>query len=309
MKLFGLAGLLSALAFLTGCARAVVTTNIQPDGAWTRTVVFTGQEKKEDMQVTPTLDDTFALPSGPGWNRKEESKNGDRVLTFERTLAAGTPLQGDVLVKAGLGGYVRLSNEVVVTRSGPKRFEYRETIKWKGPTTAPFVGDFKPDALTEIKSALPQPLATDANARAIADKMADLAIPMLFGPGDPLLAVGLMHPDLAARRAGQRIGALLIKSLEQQFGDRLTPDQRKDIARRMIQGTFTSAKMSSDPAAPPASKNEGSLTPLMFVVKTPGRIILTNGEVDELTGEAFWALFDAAASVKDIVLTATVELP
>ena len=46
--------------------------------------------------------------------------------------------------------------------------------------------------------ALPKPVATDENARAIAEKAAVLAVPMMFGPGDPLLALGLLHPDLAA---------------------------------------------------------------------------------------------------------------
>jgi hypothetical protein len=307
MRMFAAASALAALAFLSACARAVVTTNIQPGGSWTRTVVLTGQEKK-DMQVTPTLEDTFVPPAGPEWKRKEESKGNERIATFERTLAAGTPLQGDVSVKAGPGGRLRLSNEAAVTRTGPRRLEYREVLKWKG-APEPLVTDLKPDALSDFKSALPKPLATDANANALAEKMGELAIPMIFGPGDPLLAVGLLHPDLASRRAGQRIGALLIKSLEEQFGDRLTPDQRKDIARRMIQGAFTSAKMSTDPSAASNNKSDGNLTPLMFVVKTPGRIVATNGEIDELTGEVFWALFDAAASIKDVVLTATVELP
>jgi hypothetical protein len=46
----------------------------------------------------------------------------------------------------------------------------------------------------------------------------------------------------------------------------------------------------------------------MFILKTPGRIVSSNGEVDELTGEVFWALFDAAAALQDVVLTAVVEV-
>jgi|SRR5271166_2650185 len=306
MRLFWLAAVLSSLAAVTGCARARVTTDIRADGSWTRTLLLTAQEKK-DMQVTPTLEDTFLQPSGPAWKQKQETKNGDQTVTFERTLAPGTPLAGDVSLKAGSSGKLRLTNEVTVTRTGPHRIEYRETLKWKGPT-GQLASELKPETLSEIKSGLPRPLATDANARALADKMAELAVPMMFGPGDPLLAVGLMHPDLAARRAGQRVGVLLLQSLEAQFGDQLTPDQRKDVARHMIQTTFDSAKMSSDPSAASASKDSGGLTPLMFIVKTPGRIVSTNGEIDELTGEVFWALFDAAASVKDVVLSAVIEV-
>jgi hypothetical protein len=45
----------------------------------------------------------------------------------------------------------------------------------------------------------------------------------------------------------------------------------------------------------------------MFVVKSPGKVISSNGELDELTGEVYWALFPPAASLKPVVLTALVE--
>jgi len=309
VRLFGIGLAVIGLAALAGCARARVTTAIQADGSWTRTVLLTGQEKK-DMQVTPTLEDTFVIPAGAGWSSHEEKKNGDRVLTLERTLAPGASLEGDVSLKAGAGGKLRLTNEVTVTRAGPHRFEYRETLKWKGDAFQT-ISEVKPEELATLKSALPKPLATDANARALAAKMAALAMPMLFGPGDPLLATGLLHPDLAARRAGQRIGTILIKALQDQFGDQLTAAQRREVARQLIQETFDSAKMTApDPAAATSAKNDtGGLTPLMFIVKTPGRIVSSNGETDELSGEVFWALFDAAASVQDVVMTAVVEVP
>ncbi len=46
----------------------------------------------------------------------------------------------------------------------------------------------------------------------------------------------------------------------------------------------------------------------MFIVKMPGRVVSSNGEVDDLSGEVYWALFPEAASLKNLVLTATCEL-
>jgi hypothetical protein len=160
-----------------------------------------------------------------------------------------------------------------------------------------------------LKSHLPQPLATDANARALADKATELSIPVMFGPGDPLLVVGLMHPDLAVYRANQRLGSMLVKALEQQFGDRMQPAERREVARQLIQEAFNSGKMPQpDPAAAAATPaNSSGLTPLMFIVKPPGKVVSTNGEIDELSGEIFWALFEEAASYKDVVLTAVLE--
>jgi hypothetical protein len=29
----------------------------------------------------------------------------------------------------------------------------------------------------------------------------------------------------------------------------------------------------------------------MFILKFPGKVVSTNGQIDELTGEVYWALF------------------
>ena len=302
-----------AAALLSACARVRVTTEITPDGAWSRTVVLTGPLKKEGMQM-PTLEDTFVIPSGAGWKSSEEKKNDNQVLTLERQFTTDGRLQGDVSIKGnqpgkGQPGTLRLTNEVSVKRIAPHQVEYRETLQWKGDSTK-VLGDLQPEDLSEIKAHLPKALATDANARELAGKMAELAIPVLFGPGDPLLALGFLHPDLAVYRANQRLGGLMMRALEQQFGDKMQPAERREVARRLIEAALTSPKMSKpDPAAASAAPgNSSGLTPLMFIVKPPGRIVSTNGETDDLTGEVFWAFFEEAAAFKDLVLTAVVEV-
>ena len=101
-----------------------------------------------------------------------------------------------------------------------------------------------------------------------------------------------------------------MKALEDQFGDKMTLAQRREVAIKVIATSFSQAKPKApDPAAgPPSSKGGGGLTPLMFVLKTPGKIVSSNGEVDDLTGEVYWALFPPAATLKPVVLTAVVEL-
>src|SRR5258707_2531041 len=172
---------LAAILVTTACARARVTTTIKPDGSWTRTLAFTGQEKKEG-NMAPTIEDTFVIPSGSGWKPTESKKNDDRVLTIERTLAAGAKLQGDVSLKAGTEGKLNLVNEVTVTRLNPRRFEYRETLKWKGDAPKPTL---KPEDLAENKAALPKSLATDANEPALAPNTAELIVRGLSPPRAP----------------------------------------------------------------------------------------------------------------------------
>src|SRR5205807_1567993 len=246
---------IAAALLTTACARARVTTTIKPDGSWTRTLAFTGQEKKEG-NMAPTIEDTFVIPSGAGWKPTESKTKDDRVLTIERTLAAGAKLQGDVSLKAGEEGKLNLVNEVTVTRLTPRRFEYRETLKWKGDPPK-MMGNVKPEDLPEIKGALPKSLPTDANARALAIKATELIFPVMFGPGDPLLAVGLLHPDLAERRMTQRIGAVMMKALEDQFGDKMQVSERLEIVRKLMPTGFSSSKPSQrDPAnGPPASRS------------------------------------------------------
>lgn len=307
MRSLAISSAFAAAFLLTACARARVTTQIQPDGSWTRTVALTGQQKKDGLQATPTLEDTFAIPSGAEWKSTDELKDNNRTLTFERSFPPGASLQGDVSIKSSEPGKMRLVNQVTVKPAGPHRWEYRETLQWKGPPTK-LLGDIRPEDLARLKMHLPKPLATDANARALADKTAVLAIPVLFGPGDPLLALGLLHPDLAMYRASQRIGAVLVKALEQQFGDQMTPTERRQVVQQLIQETFSSGIVSQpDPSAVTKPANSSGLTPLMFIVKPPGRVVSTNGEIDEFSGEIFWALFEEAALYQDVVLTAIVD--
>jgi hypothetical protein len=299
--------LFAAALLASACARARVTTQIHSDGSWTRTIALSGQQKKDGLQMTPTLEDTFVIPAGNGWKSTEEAKGNSRTLTLERSLPSGGTLQGDVSIKSSEAGKLRLVNYVAVKAAGPHQLEYRETLHWAAPPSK-LLGDIQPADLARLKSHLPQPLATDANALALVDKAAQLATPVLFGPGDPLLAVGLLHPDLAVYRANQRIGAVLMQALEQQFGDKLQPAERREVARQLIQEMVTSEKISQpDPAAATPAANSSGLTPLMFIVKPPGKVLSTNGEIDEFTGEICWAMFEEAAAYKDVVMTAVLE--
>jgi len=294
-----------AIILFTGCARSKITTELKANGSFTRTVELTGQAKQEGgMQMGQSLEESFALP-GAGWTKVEKTKETDRILTFTRTFAAGAASKGDLSMKEGEGAKLALVNDMIVKRSAPGRFEYTETLTWTG-SSPKLKGNIKPEDLAQLKAALPKALATDENANAVAMKAAAMAVPVLFGPSDPLLAIGLLHPDLAERRATQRMGALVMKAFEEQFGDKMTVAQRRDAARKLIATTLGAAKPAKpDPKAGPPDKSSGAgLVPLMFILKGPGKVISSNGEIDELTGEVYWALFPEAASIKPVTLTA-----
>ncbi len=295
------------LALLTGCSRALVTTQVSSGGKFTRTISLTGQEKKENQPATgDTLDDDFVMPSGEGWTTHNDKKDNLLTASFERTFAAGTPVNGDLTIKGEQGKPI-LINQVAVSRLAPNRFEYKETLRWTGPSPEDL--QIKPEDLNKLKALLPAPLATDANARAVSQKMQELSMPMLFGPGDPMLIVGFLHPELAERRVSQKIGGMMLKALEEQFGDKMTLAQRRDVTLKLIQSQLAQSKQTApDPSGNSQPGKSSALTPLMFVVKTPGKIVSSNGDLDELRGEVFWALYPPAATIKPVVMTAVVEV-
>ncbi len=297
-----------ALCLLTGCTRARIVTEIKADGSWVRTVTLTGQAKQEGMQM-PTLEDTFVVPSGDGWKSRQEAKDQNRSVILERVLVAGESIEGDLSIKESDASKLELVNKVTVSRVGPHRFEYRETLRWKGKP--PEILEIKPEQTAAMVAALPKPLATEANARALLEKEDALLVPLMFGPGDPMLPLVLFHPDLAERRGSQRVGAQLMKVLEEQFGEKMEPSQRREVVRRFIEKSVASARPSQPPGGPaaaPASSKGTTLVPLMFIVKVPGRVVSSNGEVDEVSGEVYWGLFPEAASMKELTLMVICEV-
>ncbi len=64
--------LLALFVALSGCNRAVVSTEIQADGGWKRTVKLYGGSEKKDaaMPMSMSIDDVFQVPKGAGWQVK-----------------------------------------------------------------------------------------------------------------------------------------------------------------------------------------------------------------------------------------------
>jgi hypothetical protein len=311
MHVIAVLGLI-AVVFSTGCGRARATTEVRSDGSYVRSIEFSGQGKQEGGMQGPSLADTFLFPAGVAWKVTDEKGEKNAITkTFTRTFAAGAVSKGDLWIKDGAtSDKPKLVNEVAVTMVGPKRFEYKETIRWTG--TPAKTTELGVQEIEEIKALLPKELATDENARGIAKRTVALVVPMLFGPSDPLLASSFIHPELAVRKAKQKMGAVIMKAMEEQFGDKLTADQRRELALRLIEKSVSSSKPSQpDPTSmgEGTSKDSTGMIPLTFVVKCPGRLISSNGEYDGLSKEVYWAMFPEGASMQPVVLTAVCELP
>ncbi|MCH8273321.1 MAG: hypothetical protein IH851_00830 [Armatimonadetes bacterium] len=297
----------SAALLVTGCAKMTALTEVNEDGSWTRTVKFTVVRSGDTPISGLEIEEIFELPAGAEWKITKEDAGDETIYTAVRSVAPGEDAFQDVVIKDK--NKVIMVNEISVRQIAPGRLEYREVIRWRGKTPEEIT---EPDAeiIQAIKEALPEGVGADEDIRDVALSLQRGFWRVLFGPGDPIFGQMIMHPDLAERRFKQRIGVEMNSVLESKFGDNLTVAQRRDVAVKMI--SFANLDEVVDEEKSEAEKSgpggASGLVALTFVVKLPGRIVETNGEVDKLTGEVFWGLYPEAAAVGEIVLRAVCEV-
>ena len=317
-------GLLAAAAMLTvGCARSVVTTTVKPDGAFTRKIVFHGpkaSEKGDAAAFAPPggeLTDTFEMPAGGPWKTKREKLENEETYTAERDLTPGSVQTKDIVIKSGdkTKPGVFVVNEATVRSLGPGKWEYRETLHWVGK--APDVtAKIDPDMVAAIKTSLPPALATEANIRPIAVALTREVWHLMFGPGDPLISSWtqlMMQPEAIERKMTIRMSVGVDKAMATQFGDKLTLDQRRLYTHKLIGSVVASLNAKTTKSADPSKAGDkpdfgdAALAALTFSVKLPGKIVSTNGERDDFTGEVYWSVYPQAAALGDVEMTAVCD--
>jgi len=304
---------LAALVSICGCARTNTSTAVNSDGSFTRTVKFTGQApaKEGDMSMGTKLEDAFLLPSGPAWKITKVQKNQDLTITATRVVSAGESLKDIIIKSKKAPGGRQVVNEISVRKVAPGRLEYKEVLHWQGEKG----GDFQkaiPEITALLKKSLPPSIATDANSAALVRPIMREFWRLLFGPGDPLITQLMMHPDLVERRMRQKVGRIMNSLLLDKFGDKLTAKERTATAQKLITVFMAAGENASKSksAEGPAGKDadDSALVAMLFSVKLPGKLVATNGEVDDSSGEVFWALYSQAAALEDVVMTATCEV-
>lgn len=327
-RALALAALCAAVMPTIGCGRAVVTTDIKPDGTWVRRLEFHGPApnngKPNEVQLQPaqTVEDVFGVPKGAGWTvvrKRQKSDNegmmggGDEmVITAERTFKAGETSSPGALLKDDKGAPL-LTDTVTVTPAGPGRWKYSETLHWVGKRD---LGAFDTSEFrTVLRGALPADLkSVPAAELAPLERRLTVALArILFGPNTPLLSQLLMNPDLGQRELARRGGPAIDRALGETFGARLTADARRDTVRRLIAAMETEfnsskSKMNGPQAGEKADKGgAGELSPLTFTVKLPGKVVETNGERDEYGGVVYWSMYGLSPAVEDVTMTAVCQ--
>lgn len=303
----------------SGCARMTATTEIKPDGSWTRTGTFRGApttSKPGAMAFTPKIRDVFALPEGKDWKTSVKRESEEVIYTAVREMAKGESLKDDVVLKAK-GVPRQIDNEVSVREISPGRIEYRETLHWRGEKIKELEAG-EPQLEAQVRKALPAGVPGDPEIKSLSVGMMREFWLMLFGPSDPLISSLAMHPDLIERKIRFRFGKAVSQAVAAKLGDKLTFDQRTALVRKIVDSMMDKVPLGKQTesmnggglggALGPAGVENMNFVAMLFVAKMPGRIISTNGEADESTGEVYWAFYSPAVAVGDLTMTAVCEV-
>lgn len=301
---------LAVLALVAGCMRANTSTSVAEDGSWTRTVKFT--IPKEDMMGKPgKFDDFVFLPSGANWKTSQAPEKENLVFTATREAKLGDQILDDLRLKQK--GKAILSNTVTVRDLGNGRFEYLETIRYTGDEK-PGMEQSRTEVHTMIRESLTGIEVTDDQLKQISTgAMVDLWR-IIFGPTRPLMPTLAMHPDLGERELRRAFGKTMESQFEKAFGDKMDKDARIKAVRALM------AKMDAEKIMGPTrdsaqpggggggSEGDNGLVSMTTSVKLPGRIVESNGEIDEVAGEVFWAFYSESAQIGPLTLRAVCEV-
>lgn len=298
---------LTATFLLTGCMRTNTETVIADDGAWNRTVKFTIQ--KEDMMGKPSkFDDVVFLPSGADWKTSQATEKENLVFTATRAAKLGETLTDDLRLKEK--GKAILSNTVTVRDLGNGRYEYLETIRYTGEAK-PKVSDSRAEVRRAVRDSLGSVTASDAQLDDIMQgAMLDLWR-IVFGPTKPLLPTLAMHPDLGERELRRRFGQTMESQFERVLGDKMDKPARLATVRKMVSLLDSEKIMGSPKEQAPSEPGEdggAGLISMTTIVKLPGRIVESNGEIDEVANEVFWAFYSESTYVGELTLRAVCEV-
>jgi hypothetical protein len=194
----------------------------------------------------------------------------------------------------------QIENEATVSELGDGRWVFTERLRWVGEEPRE---DLESGALFRNLLAKAFPAGTD---EATLDRVTRRAMNgmwrVLFGPNDPMLSLLFLHPALAERRFRQRTASAIDAALALEG---VGAEQRKavlvEIAKEAdVRKVLNPQQEAEKQVAKGDTGSGGGLVPLLFSVKVPGEVLETNGEVDPVSGEVYWALYPESPVLEEL---------
>lgn len=276
--------------FAVGCSRTASESEINADGTWKRTLRLSVSKGMDDKPLK--IENVFKPPVGANWKVSQKTEKDTLTLTATGDFKVGAPAFTDISIKDKQG--TKLVNSVQVHEIAPGRIEYIETFTWTGKADNTS-GEATASLGGEIRKYVPTSVDPET-VKKMSNEVTRGVWRAMFGPGDPLLLHVMSNPEYATKKLTQRLGPIMEQTFVKYTDDLMTAEQRtaaiKGMMKSMNQGDLLKTPNKENP---PSEDGGGDLVPMYVNVKVPGKIVETDGEVDVINGEVFWALFPEAA--------------
>ncbi len=222
-------------------------------------------------------------------------------MVVTRSVPAGAAPLSDIVVKDSKG-VNELASQVSVAKLPDGNLEYTETLHWTG------AGSFKKlpidaDLRAQVKKSMPERYQKTELIDNVVRHVMTSVIRVFFGAPDPLI-LGMMNVDVLQ----YKMKARLYKGLSEEFQADL-PGITADETHKMIESMAQAIDMQKmaqdkmpDPTKTDSSKGNSTeaAATLTFAVDYPGKIVKTNGIVDEADSVVYWSLLDFAVEFEDV---------
>lgn len=296
---------LAPLAILVaGCAQTESISVVRADGSVERKVLVSIDNTQnpaaaEDGGTKPSS--VIRFHSEAGWKVEEKKgEKGQDIVSGARNLKPGEVLQEEFTLNDNNDGLASCVAKTEKTADG--LIVYTETWTWKGKVEAD--GSPVENMAKVVAEKLGPWGVSDAEQKAIVDRVGKKAWKALFGPGDPLVGMLLTNPNQGVRRLNNIMATAFLEELEVVPGK--THEERIKVVREMVNGLDATDMTTPEPPAgdPEAGGNADLMVSILSRVKGPGQVVDHNGEMDVLEDEVFWSMYLEASMMEPVVLRA-----
>ena len=297
MKIF--LAILAAVA-AAGCNRVSTFTTINANGGFQEKISFKlGQVPSLYIKAEPTVEKEFNFDRAGTTVVHSEEKTA-QVLTVQRNRSAGTAPYQDFQLLSDKGKVI-LTSKVSVHRALSGDISYDVKIKWMG-SSEPGLAMIDADWRAAITKALPPRYRINKPVIDRVSRGIGLSLTrFLMGPPYPEAPGLIGNPDAVKLRFDGTFHQMIQSELDSDAPG-LSPSERSLVVKTFMH-LIDAGKYESDQESKQDKAGESrGLTPLLYEVAFPGKIVETNGLTNPVTGHVYWSLYAASASLGDIHL-------
>lgn len=269
------------------------TTDLRADGSFQRSVTYTINDASNFGSATKKqpveFHHLFGLPQkAPATTWTTTHDKEERHLTLVSKVPAGSDSPADIQLLSQAGKPI-LSSRAQVQKLSDGNLLYEEDISWLGPEK-PLSEDSSAEIAKAIRDSLPDRLRSDAGVDALMKKSVPQLLGFFFGPPEIGMGEALSNPDAFKVRIAGRFSEILTVNLKEAFPSISDAELDKTVRKiNALDLTGLKATEIKSKAGHGESEDLSEITPLLFVVTYPGRLVETDG-LTAGPGKVYWSL-------------------